>query len=89
MVHYKIVNGHPKRKRAEMAVGVIGYVYSPACSSLGQKQKSKPQNGYYKKRRQLKAKDWVAGTIWKTITGEITGSSATPEGYNVVQSLTW
>lgn len=88
VVHYKLKNGYWKRSRASLAAGIIGYVYSPACVSLGNKSKSNPTTGY-KKRRQLKAKDWACCTIWKTNSGELTGSFATPEGYGGPLPLTW
>lgn len=88
IVHFKYKNGKPKRARAEMAVGCQGYVYNTACISLGQKSKSKPETGY-KKRSELKAKDWQVGTIWKTLSGEVSGSFATPEGYGAALPLTW
>ena len=88
IVHFKLKNGSWKRARAEMAVGVQGYVYSTACVTKGHKSKSNPQTGY-KKRNQLKAKDGEFGTIWKTFSGEVSGSFATPEGYGASLPLTW
>ena len=88
IVHFKLKSGSWKRARADMAVGVQGIVYSTSCVSKGHKSKSNPQTGY-KKRRQLKAKDWEFGTIWKTYSGEVSGSFATPEGFGGSLPLTW
>lgn len=88
IVHYKKKNGTFKRSRTNLAVAVQGYVYSAACGSLGQKSNSNPTTGY-KKRRQLKVKEWVFGTIWRTKTEETLSSFANPEGYSGSTILTW
>jgi hypothetical protein len=89
IVHYKKQNGNWKRKRAEMAVGVSGPVYSLSCNSIGSKSKTNPNGAGYKKRKSLKVKEWELGTIWKTYNGEVGTSFTASGGYSGTFMLTW
>lgn len=91
VVHYKIgSNGKAKRARANLAVAVSGTTYYSNCAVRDYPSESKPNNGGFLRKKQLKVVDdeW-GGTIWRTKTGELIGSFATSDGYTGSLPLTW
>jgi len=91
VVHYKIgSNGKPKRARANLAVAVSGTTYYSYCGVRDYPSKSKPNNGGFLRKKQLKVvEDEWGGSIWRTKTGELIGSFATSDGYSASFPLTW
>nr|WP_294905874.1 hypothetical protein [uncultured Lacibacter sp.] len=91
VIHYKTgSNGKSKRARANLAVAVSGTTYYSNCAVRDYPSKSKPNNGGFLRKKQLKVVDdeW-GGSIWRTKTGELIGSFATSDGYTGSLPLTW
>jgi hypothetical protein len=83
VVHYKLKNnGHWKRSREKMAAWVGGNTYGGSCASYGTVNLREPSTGFQKREEKKSVVHTSSPVIWKTYSGEISGSFDSPNHYS-------
>jgi hypothetical protein len=90
VVHFKQKNGNWKRRKTDLAVRVDAIVRNTICSDPENKFNNDPFTvGTFNKRKSLRARTAVIGTIWKAFQGDVVGTFWTKDGYTDYFALTW